>query len=422
MEFTQLTESEFDIFSKQHPSGNFWQSVEMAHQREWNGWSSTYIGVREKGTLIAAAFLSYRPAFLSFTYAQILRGFLIDYENEELLQFFHKNLIVFLKSIHCLYVKMDPYVCYKERDNNGDLVENGFDHQNIVKYLKNLGYLHGGFLRGSTTDREPNWMFVCDLKDKDEDTLWKQLDHQTRWSINKTLKMGIRLREVDRDELPALKRMMEMTAKRRGFEDRDQHYYEGLFKNFKNDDHLKVVFAELDLKEYQHNILLEQAEATKELTMVEEKLQEVKESKKYNKRKKVILEQLELIDKKLKEIEELREDGEVLLLAVATFMLFNKEILYLYSGADERYMKFNGPYAIQWYMLTYGMRHGYERYNFYGISGVFDRNAEEYGIYEFKKGFTGHVEELIGEFTYIVNPIVYRFYTGLRGIKHRLHK
>lgn len=41
-------------------------------------------------------------------------------------------------------------------------------------------------------------------------------------------------------------------------------------------------------------------------------------------------------------------------------------------------------------------------------------------IYEL--GFTGHVEELIGAFTCIVNPIYYHLYTGLTTIMHRLRK
>ena len=40
---------------------------------------------------------------------------------------------------------------------------------------------------------------------------------------------------------------------------------------------------------------------------------------------------------------------------------------------------------------------GYKRYNFYGIQDVFNPKGKDYGVYEFKKGFGGYVEELIGE-------------------------
>ena len=50
----------------------------------------------------------------------------------------------------------------------------------------------------------------------------------------------------------------------------------------------------------------------------------------------------------------------------------------------------------------------YKRYNFYGIKDVFDKNGKDYGVYEFKKGFNGYVEELFGAYetgtnlTYII--------------------
>ena len=37
-------------------------------------------------------------------------------------------------------------------------------------------------------------------------------------------------------------------------------------------------------------------------------------------------------------------------------------------------------------------------HNFYGIPANINEHPKDYGIYEFKKGFNGYVEELIGEF------------------------
>ena len=85
-------------------------------------------------------------------------------------------------------------------------------------------------------------------------------------------------------------------------------------------------------------------------------------------------------------------------------------------------MKFNAPYALQWTMMQYGMEHGFDQYNFYGISGIFNESAEDWGIYEFKRGFSGYVIELIGDFQYICKPGMYRLYQFLRKIKHWIRK
>ena len=43
MEFKTISENEFEEYSINHPNANFWQSVNMAHLREWNGWQSESI-------------------------------------------------------------------------------------------------------------------------------------------------------------------------------------------------------------------------------------------------------------------------------------------------------------------------------------------------------------------------------------------
>ena len=79
-------------------------------------------------------------------------------------------------------------------------------------------------------------------------------------------------------------------------------------------------------------------------------------------------------------------------------------------------MNFNAQYFIQWEMIKYGIKNNYKRYNFYGISGNFDKNDPSYGIYEFKKGFGGYVMELLGDYECGVG-ITYKIYNFLKGIK-----
>mgnify|MGYP000181730289 FL=1 len=55
--------------------------------------------------------------------------------------------------------------------------------------------------------------------------------------------------------------------------------------------------------------------------------------------------------------------------------------------------------------------------NFYGITGNFDKNDKDYGIYEFKTGFNGYVEELIGEYVYPTSFVYY-----LMQLIHKIKK
>ena len=91
-------------------------------------------------------------------------------------------------------------------------------------------------------------------------------------------------------------------------------------------------------------------------------------------------------------------------------------MIYLSSGAYDEYMRFNGPYAIQWTMIQYALNHGYKRYNFYGTSGNFNKEADDYGVYLFKKGFGGHVEELVGDFILPIDAMMFAIYNRLKKI------
>ena len=69
-------------------------------------------------------------------------------------------------------------------------------------------------------------------------------------------------------------------------------------------------------------------------------------------------------------------------------------------------------------MITRGLKNKdkYRRYNFYGIPANINKHPKDYGIYDFKKGFTGYVEELIGEYELPINPF-YSLFKFISRIK-----
>ena len=105
------------------------------------------------------------------------------------------------------------------------------------------------------------------------------------------------------------------------------------------------------------------------------------------------------------------------------FILYGDEVIYLFSGSDEKYMKeYNAQYLIQWHMIKYAAKHNFKRYNFYGINGLPDPNSKDNGIYDFKKGFTsettGRVTELLGAHELPVNRPFYELHALLHRLKH----
>ena len=98
------------------------------------------------------------------------------------------------------------------------------------------------------------------------------------------------------------------------------------------------------------------------------------------------------------------------------FVSHPNEVVYQYSGSLEEYKPFYASALIQYEaMLHLCVEQGVSRYNFYGISGIFDANDPSYGVWQFKTRFGGFVEELPGKFTLPVD--------GLRfGVSEAAHK
>lgn len=413
MRFLELNESEYEEFAQFHPYRNFLNAQYAFALKEENGFQIAYVGVKEGDTLLAATGIVFCPCLRFFTYAYAQRGYLIDYENEELLTFFHKEMIAYCKNHKAIYIKMDPYICYQEHDIHGDIVKNGFQNKDILKKLKQLGYQHQGFTTGFSSNSQVRWSFVLELEGKNEETLLKEMDHQTRWSIHKTLKLGVKVKEASQDEVESFYKMQEYAAKTRNFEVLPIAYYQQRIRVLK--ENAKLMIAYIDVIEYKQILAEDLKKEEMALQGIEEKLKETPNSKKYKKKRNVQLEAIETVKRRISKADRLQAKyGNRIDIASAFFIHDVDELVYVTSGAYDEFREFNGPYAIQWQMLRYALQHQIKRYNFYGISGDFHEDGEDYGVYKFKKGFGGVVEEYIGDFIYPINTLLYRLNVSRR--------
>ena len=411
--FCELTKEEYSHFQMSHEYCNFLNGVECGQLEEMSGYSVCYVGNKENGELTAATMLVSMPLMKKFHYFYAPRGLLIDYHNLELLQQFTHDLKQYAKKKKAVYVVIDPYVLYKERDIDGNLVEGGFDNQDVVDHLIASGFHHKGFSVGYGQNMQYiRWMYSMSLEDTDEKTLWKNLHQQTRWSINRTLKYQMQVRELSLDEMNIFDDIMKKTGERRHFQSRQLSFYENQCQAY--GDHLKVLLAYMDVPLYRESLNKELNQENENIFKAKQEL-EKHPSKKFENKLKVANEAVEILEKKLKEADQLEKDyGTIIPMAASMFALYKDEVTYLTSGAYEEFRHFYASYAIQWHMIQEALKEGYKKYNFYGISGEFDEDNENYGVYKFKRGFPGQVEELIGDFVLPTRPVLYSIYHHLR--------
>ena len=408
MQFLEITEKEYRKFWENHPLKTFLSAPEIGKLRKSNGWSVYFVGVKDSNKVIAAAMLvSHIRHFGKYEF-YAPRGILVDYEDKELLNYFLNNIKIFVKKNHGYIFRMDPYVIYRERDIDGNIVENGENHSTVVSHLESLG-----FKRVSISNMEQvGWMFSLPLEGKSCEQILKEMRPNTRNTIRKTEKIGITVKELGYNELDRFQNIMIETGERKKFSIRNVDYYQKMYELFHDKGEIKYYVTELDLVKYQKKL-----EEDKKLA--EDKLSKLSDAKYNEGQKKNLENEITSYEKRIKEAEDIRiaKNTDVITLSGSMFMIIQPEIIYLSSGNYEEFMKFNSQYLLQWMMIQYGIEHGFKKHNFYGIPANINKHPKDYGIYEFKRGFNGVVEELIGEFEI---PITWHYY--LMKLIHKIRK
>lgn len=407
MEFTELNEKEFMEFVDSRPEKNFFQTVMMKKRMEMDGIDVFLVGVKDKDKIVAASLIAETGhSFGGKKTYEAYKGFIMDYHDKKLLEFMTSEVKKYLSQKNALRLIIDPYIPNVSRDMDANIVD-GIDNRDVKEQLYSLGYKdHDG--------AQVKWCYCLDINGKSSEELFNDFRSSTRNNINKTnSKYKLEIKTLNKDELSEFKKVTSDTCDRRSFSDKTLKYYEEMYDCFGEDVTFKI--CQLNCDTYINHL----EEENKEMTR---KINELSDSASNKKKKETMRKDLENNKKKIEDTLKLKEDkGNIIPLSAAMFILYGDEIVYLFSGSYAELMSFCGQYRLQWEIIKYAADNGYKRYNFYGIQDVFDPNGKDRGVYEFKKGFGGYVEELLGSFELSISPMnkVYEFLRKVKSIFKR---
>lgn len=408
MIFGELTEKEFTDFVETRPEKNFFQTVMMKNRIAKNDLETYLVGVKENGSVIGASFIAETGHhFMGKKTYEAYKGFILDYHNQHLLKFMTEEVKKFLKNKNGLRLIIDPYIVNVSRDMDANEID-GVDNRDVRKYLEELGY------RYNEDGEQVKWCYCLDINGKSSEELFNEMRPSTRNNINKTIsKFKLNIRTLERNQLAEFKKITSDTCERRDFMDKTLEYYQDMYDFFGDDVTFKI--CELNCDTYIKSL-------EEENEILKRRVEELSDSSSNKKKKETMRKDIENNLKKIDDTKNLKEKkGNIIPLSAAMFVLYGDEIVYLFSGSYEELMKFCGQYRLQWEIIKYAADHGYKRYNFYGIQDVFNPQGKDYGVYEFKKGFGGYVEELLGSF---ILPLSFEatIYDLLRKLKRIVKK
>jgi lipid II:glycine glycyltransferase (peptidoglycan interpeptide bridge formation enzyme) len=425
MNLIELSKEEFIEFSKNYPYSLFFQSPYWIEIKKFNNWNGTMIGMKKENKIIAATvILTKNIKGINKKMAYAPRGFLLDYQDEKLLEKFTQEIKGYCKKNNILFLKINPYIKYQEHDIDGNIIENT-KNDKLIQKLTELGYIHQGFYitMDEKKDLEPRWLSVLELENKTTDEILKEMRTTTRWSIRNSEKNCLRVIECSRDDLKEFKLLMKHTAERREFIDRPLSYYQNMYDVLSKEDLIKVLLVEINFKE-----LLEKT--TKEKEELLEKIERSKDNPKKQNQLKELTQELTSFDKRIESLLEYQKKyGDTKIIAGGLYMLYGRQLVYLLGASYKEFMKYNSQYLLQWQMINYAKEHNYQTFNFYGIDGDFSKESKNYGLFDFKRGFSACVVELIGEFDLVINKPLYHLYKLafktykiLKNIKNHIKK
>ena len=403
MQIILLDEIRFDNFAINHPHYNFYQSSNYGKFMTKHGYNSYYLGLADDIGEIKAATLmivkNEKSSKRKMGYAP--RGFLIDWNNDDLVKEFTEKLKEFLANRNFTYLKVDPLITPKEHNINGEVKQNTIDNTSFVNKLQSMGYIHLGYNNGMEA-LKPRWNAIMKLNNNIT-LLYNSISKEARSKITEASKMGNRVYKGGLNDISLLYNLINKSTP-------PLEYYLDYYQFFSQNNGFEVYFTKLEPVSYVNsskNLYEKEEQRNNELNMqiqdfnnpnkefvINEKLKSDELLSKY---KKNMLEASSLFQK--------YPSG--LVISGVAVIKYGKKITFLASGVNENFKNIYPEYLLKWQLASEFARNGYDIVDLGSLTGDFNNNSY---LSTLNKELSNSIVEYVGEFDLVINKKSY--YTG----------
>lgn len=406
MIFTEISSEELLKFQKENNHRYYFsQTAEynvMAHN---NNLKTKILAVKENNEILAYGifiYFQYKKYFYKVT-AQY--GPIMDYSNTELVSFYFEQLKnYYSKNLKVLCVRVNPFINEKYFNDIEYITENK-EAIKVNRILNDLNYCAMNEDLFTNPTLSSRCIFSKTLDENITETnLLKNVSQIARYTINRTIKEGVQVREIDifnEEDAKIFDEINRDTENRINFEIRDNTYFKTLKNSIKKKVHYLISYIDCDqFIETTTNTI---ASLEKERDDLKEKLEQGKvNAKKATNRLKEFDENIAIWHKKIDKIKELKsENGNIINLSCASFIESGQDLIYFTSGAMRKFHRYEGPYAILFHMMKYAINNNFKYFNFFGTSKDFEsEEATDYGVLQFKRNFNGNIEYFMDNYEF----------------------
>lgn len=379
-----ISAQEHDDFVKASSQTNLLQSASWAKVKD--NWDNERIGFYKNDQLVASASILIKPLPLGMTMLYIPRGPIMDYHDQELLQFVLNSLKQFAKTKKALFIKFDPSLFLVQAQIGEDRKEQQ-ETLDLIQNLQKAGAIWVG--RTELLDETIQPRFQANIyKDNFSEEL---LSKSTRQAIRTARNKGIQVQFAGKELLDDFSALMKKTENRKSIHLRGQDYYQKLLDTYP--EHSYITLASIDLNERLESLQAQKAKAEKEASKFTEKTKpsKIENNKQEQKR---LQEEMDFLSEKIAR-------GTTNVPLSGTLVLeYGATSENIYAGMNEEYRRYQ-PALLTWYETA---KHAFDRgADWQNMGGV--ENDLDGGLYHFKSKFNPTIEEFVGEFNLPTNPL-----------------
>lgn len=366
---------------------SLYQTEEYAKTMEKQNFNIKILGLEENGNIIGSTILLITKK-IGFTYAFAPRGFVIDYNNNLLLNKFTSEIKKYCKKNGIVAIKLNPRII---KEINGNINNN---YKDICSNLNKLKYIHLGY-NDFFESFKPRFEAIIEIKNKNE--MFKNIKKEYRTKIRSAIDNGV---EIHKGTYEDLKYLYLQTEKKYP---RDLLYFQYLYYYFNQNKKIDLFYAKLDCEKLLNkfrNLYIKQEKICNEIN----NQMEIEHS---NKLTAIKIEADNLLGKYHDQLttttKMIQRYPKGIIIASALFIKEDNEVYMIMDGFDKNYKRYNAKHLLIWEALNY-----YKNYKYLNLGGITSLKEDKYkGLNNFKMNFGSASYEYIGDLELICIPSKY---------------
>ena len=386
MQIREINKNELDNFLTTIPH-SLYQTEEYAKTMEKQGLNIKILGLDENGNIIGSTILLISKK-MGFTYAFAPRGFVIDYNNFELVNKFTTEIKKYCKKNGIVAIKLNPRII---REINGNTNNN---YKEICANLSKLKYSHMGY-NDFFESFKPRFEAIIEIKAKE--AMFNNIKKEYRTKIRSAIDNGVEIHKGTYDDLEYLYLQTEKKYPR------DLLYFRYLYYFFSQNKKIDLFYAKLDCKKLLNKFRI--------LYVKQEKIcSEIDKAIKLNHSNKLTALKIEadnLLGKYHNQLSNatkmVQKNPEGIIIASALFIKESNEVYMIMDGFDKKYKRYNAKHLLIWEVLNY-----YKNYKYLNLGGMTSLKEDKYkGLNNFKMNFGSSCYEYVGDLELVCIPSKY---------------